>query len=346
LRDPIWKIPLRLAFGSMALTVGLVAAFAVFFLGLPWGAAILLGAILAPTDPVLASDAQLSSPTDPDKLKFSITTEAGLNDGSAFPFVMLGLGLLGLHELGPWGWRWWTVDVLWAVFGGLALGAGAGWTIGRVVLFLRREHKEAFGLDEFLTLGLIAVTYGAALLLHTYGFLAVFAAGLAVRALERRHTGAKPPDEIAVMAAAGRKEEIATDPEKAPAYMAGALLSFNEQLERMLEFGLVILVSAMLAPQFVDWKYVGFVAALFFLIRPLAVMIGCIGTDLKPRERAVISWLGIRGIGSIYYLMFAIQRGLEPELAGTLTSITLLVVAISIVVHGISVSPLLNRSPG
>ena len=157
----------------MTITVGLVALVGVYVLGLPLGAAILLGAVLAPTDPVLASDVQLESAADTDRFRFSITGEAGLNDGTAFPFVMLGLGLLGLHELGEGGWRWLTVDVVWAITGGLAIGAAGGMAIGRLVVYLRREHKESVGADEFLALGLIAFVYGAAVLTHTYGFLAV-----------------------------------------------------------------------------------------------------------------------------------------------------------------------------
>ena len=182
LRDRRWWIPIRLAFVSMALTVGMVALAGVLGLGLPLGAAILLGAVLAPTDPVLASDVQLENPHDRDRLRFSLTGEAGMNDGTAFPFVMLGLGLLGLHEIGAWGWRWWVVDVAWAIGGGLAIGAACGAAVGRLVLYLRREHREGMGRDEFLALGLIALSYGGALLAHTYGFLAVFAAGLALRA--------------------------------------------------------------------------------------------------------------------------------------------------------------------
>ncbi|HEV2733504.1 MAG TPA: cation:proton antiporter, partial [Longimicrobiaceae bacterium] len=104
LNDSRWRTPVRLAFLSMTVTVGLIAAAGVFGMGLPLGAAILLGAVLAPTDPVLAADVQVEHPTDRDQLRFSLTGEAGLNDGTAFPFVMLGLGLLGLHEIGEWGW--------------------------------------------------------------------------------------------------------------------------------------------------------------------------------------------------------------------------------------------------
>ncbi|HEU4532851.1 MAG TPA: cation:proton antiporter, partial [Polyangiaceae bacterium] len=177
--DRSWHLPLRLAFTSMALTVALLAAAGVFLLGLPLGAAVVLGAVLAPTDPVLASDVQLEHHGDRDRLRFALTGEAGLNDGTAFPFVMLGLGLLGLHPLGAWGWRWLALDVAWAVAAGLGIGWLLGTTVGRTVLYLRSVHKEAVGLDEFLSLGLIGLAYGAALLAHAYGFLAVLAAGLA-----------------------------------------------------------------------------------------------------------------------------------------------------------------------
>ncbi len=117
-----WRTPILLASVSMAVSVGMVAAFAYYLLGLPLGAGILLGAILAPTDPVLATDVQIRHPGDRDQLRFTLTCEAGMNDGSAFPFVMLGMGLLGLHDLGEFGLRWALVDVLWATVAGIAIG--------------------------------------------------------------------------------------------------------------------------------------------------------------------------------------------------------------------------------
>ena len=157
-------------------------------LGLSFGAAVLLGAILAPTDPVLASAVQVESSGDRDRLRFSLTGEGGLNDGAAFPFVMLGLGLLGLHDLGVGGWRWWTVDVIWATAGGLMIGGALGALIGTLVVYLRARHKESIGLDEFLALGLIALAYGLAVLSHTYGFLAVLAAGMALQRVKEQYS--------------------------------------------------------------------------------------------------------------------------------------------------------------
>ena len=341
LREKIWRVPIRLAFISMTITVGLVALVAFYAMGFPPGAAILLGAILAPTDPVLASEVQLKSAADADKLRFSITGEAGLNDGTAFPFVMLGLGLLGLHDLGEWGWRWVAVDVIWAVAGGLALGGGAGLLLGRLVIYLRREHKEALGLDEFLALGLIASVYGAALLTHTYGFLAVFAAGLALRSIERQHTGAAISKEKVADIMSGDVKERATHPDKATTHMTESLLGFNEQMERVLEVGVVLVLGAMLTPQFIRWQDLWFVAVLFLLIRPLAVITGAPGRKVGTVQRGMICWLGIRGIGSLYYLMYALNKGLPEELATRLISITFCVIAVSVIVHGISVTPLM-----
>jgi NhaP-type Na+/H+ or K+/H+ antiporter len=343
LRDPQWWTSLRLAFASMTLTVGFITLAGVVFLGLPLGAAVLLGGILAPTDPVLASDVQIESVHDRDRLRFSLTGEAGLNDGTAFPFVMLGLGLLGLHELGSGGWRWWTMDVVWAIGAGLGIGAAFGSLVARLVLWLRREHHEGVGRDEFLALGLIALSYGAALCVHAYGFLAVFAAGVALRAVERRHSGAHVSREVLSMETAGRKEDIATDREKAPAHMAGAVLAFNEQIERILEVTLVLVLAAALHAACLGLEALAFAALLFLLIRPLSVVLGLLGaTKIGATERGLISWFGIRGIGSLYYLAFAIDRGLPADLAARLTALTLTTIAVSIVIHGLTVNPLMT----
>jgi NhaP-type Na+/H+ or K+/H+ antiporter len=181
LHDRRWLPPLRLALLSMVVTVALITAAGVWLLGLPLGVAVLLGGILAPTDPVLATEVQVANPEDRDQLRFALTGEGGLNDGTAFPVVMLGLGLVGAHDIGAWGWRWWAVDVLWASAAGLAVGAALGTALGRLVLWLRRQHQAAEGYENFLALGLIGLSYGLAVLAQGYGFLAVFAAGLALR---------------------------------------------------------------------------------------------------------------------------------------------------------------------
>ena len=342
LLDRRWAVPLRLAFVSMVLSVGLVTLFGTQWLGLSLGAAVLLGAVLAPTDPVLASEVQLESAADQSRLRFGITGEAGLNDGTAFPLVMLGLGLLGLHDLGSGGWRWFAVDVVWGVLGGFAIGGFLGTLAGRVVLHLRREHKEGVGRDEFLALGLIGLSYGTALLAHAYGFLAVLAAGLALRDIERRHSGEKPAPEVGELAAAGRASEVSTDPERAPAYMAEAVLVFSERAERLLEVAMVLLVGFMFKPEYLSWSNVVFAGVLFVLVRPVAVFAGLAGTRIGWRDQSLFAWFGIRGIGSLYYLMYAIGRGIDPRTSQELVGMTLTVVAISVFAHGVSVTPLMR----
>lgn len=350
LTDTRWLLAVRLSVVSMAITVGLIAAAIVAVLGLPWGVGIIAGAILAPTDPVLASDVQLEHPFDRSRLRFALTGEASLNDGTAFPFVMLGLGLLGLHDLGAGLWRWIAVDVLWATTAGLAVGAVLGTAVGELVLFLRRRHREAVGLDDFLALGLIALAYGVALGVHAYGFLAVFAAGAALRRIERvttadtgrpMHTQGEAPE--ATRAAAPSDEAAAVDPVRGPAHMAKAVLDFNEQLERIGELAVVVAVGALLTADLWSWRVLWLPPLLFLAIRPLAVVVGLAGAGMTRREVALSSWFGVRGVGSIYYLTYAITHGLPTPFREHVAALTLTAVAASVLVHGVSVTPLMAR---
>jgi sodium/hydrogen antiporter len=341
--DARWRMAIRLAFGSMLVTVALITVVGFYLLKLPLGAALLLGAILAPTDPVLASDVQVGHADDRDRLRFSLTGEAGMNDGSAFPFLMLGLGLLGLHEIGPWGWRWGAVDLVWGVAGGIAIGAGLGIGIGKLVLYLRREHREALGLDDFLTLGLIALAYGFALLLHTYGFLAVFAAGVALRRIEQNGPAEAPPPDVKTMAVIGEAETLATRKDTAPSYMAQAVLVFNEQMEHIGEITIVLILGGALYLHFFDVEALWFIPILFLVIRPISTYVGLLGTAASKHQKRLIGWFGIRGIGSLYYLAYALNKGLPEDLADRMVSLTMATVAVSIVAHGISVTPLMNR---
>ena len=345
LDDRRWLLPLRLALVSMVITVVLIAAAAWFFLGWPVGACVLLGAILAPTDPVLASDVQVNRPGDRDRLRFALTGEGGLNDGTAFPFVLLGLGLMGLHEIGEFGWRWVVVDAFWSSAMGPLIGALLGLAIGRLVLYLRREHKEAVGLDDFLAMGLTALSYGVAQLLHANGFLAVFAAGMALRHLEQSEkTGESTRQAVEEAHADPDKtvaDAVAVDPHHAPAFMAHAVLGFNEQVERIGEVAVVITVGAMLWT--VHWHSAGWwlVPLLLVVVRPVAVALGMLRSQSSTGQRWLIGWFGIRGVGSLYYLMYAINHGLSPQLADQLIALTLAVVVTSIIVHGISVTPMM-----
>ena len=339
--DRRWRVAILLATVAMMFTIGGIAAFAVAVIGLPLGAAVLLGAVLAPTDPVLASDVQVAHEHDAEPVRLGLTGEAGLNDGSAFPFVILGLGLIGAHDMRDSAWHWLAIDLGWAVASGLGVGTLCGAGVGKLVLYLRREHREAVGLDEFLALGLIALSYGLTLLLHGYGFLAVFAAGLSMRRIEREQSELAAPAEV--VQAGASAEEQATDPDTAPAYMARAVLNFNEQLERLGELAVVLVLGAMLADIEATAAGLWIAAALFVVIRPLATLIALFPVALSTAQRAFIAWFGVRGVGSMYYLAYALTHGVAAGPARQLTDITLVVVAASIVLHGVSVTPLMRR---
>jgi len=317
-----WSVPLRLATVSMVLTILGVAIVAVVLLDFDWRLALVLGAVLAPTDPVLASDVQLRSAQDRDGLRFGLTGEGGLNDGTAFPFVLLGLGLMGLHELGFAGWRWVAVDLVWGTVGGLGIGFLLGSALGTGVRALRAWRRDAAIVDEFLLLGVIALSYGVALAAHALGFLAVFAAGLALRRADDIHANSK---------------SAADKPPVTP-----SLLNVNEQLERIVEVAVVLLVGAMISTGY--WSPEGLVLAamLFFVIRPLAVWIGVRGVDAGSAPRRLLAWFGIRGIGSVYYAVFFAGYELRDAVATEVLSAAFTVIAASIVLHGISATPLME----
>jgi NhaP-type Na+/H+ or K+/H+ antiporter len=314
--DARWSLPLRLSTIAMLVSVAGVALVATWLLGLSWGLAIVLGATLAPTDPVLASDVQLRSPEDRDSLRFALTGEGGLNDGTAFPFVFLGLGLIGFHELGPWGARWIAVDLVWGTVGGLGIGFLVGDGLARGVRALRAWRSDALVVDEFLLLGAIALSYGIALAAGALGFLAVFAAGLALR----------------------RADDLLSD----PLQLTPSMLSVNEQLERIVEVAIVLLVGVMISTGY--WSAVGFVIAalLFFVIRPVAVWLSLLKARDTRASRRLIGWFGIRGIGSVYYVLYVVSHELEYRVAEQLLSCVFTVIAASIVLHGVSATPLMD----
>jgi sodium/hydrogen antiporter len=337
-----WRAPILLATLSMGITVGLVALFAHLVLGLPLGAAVLLGAILAPTDPVLATDVQVRHPGDRDQLRFNLTCEAGMNDGSAFPFVVLGLGLLGLHDLGDFGLRWVLVDVLWATLAGIGIGVAAGVALARLSGMLRRAPFRHELMDDFLGLGLIGVVYGVSVLAHAWGFLAVFFAAVALRQAELKQARAEPRQEngAAATAANATGSPAPADQPAAPMVSVGSLV-FKEHLERLSELALVLLVGGMLFADSWSWQAVAMALFLFVVARPLSVLLALLRANMPLRTQGMIGWFGVRGIGSLYYLMYAIQHGLPEPLALQLIQMTLIVVTLSILMHGISVKPLM-----
>lgn len=343
--DRRWLLPLRLAFPSVLITVALIAGVGVWGLHLSVGEAILLGGILAPTDPVLASGIQSESGTTPDTVRFGLAGEGAINDGSAFPVVLLGLGLMGLHDLGADAKHWWTVDLLWGIVGGALIGAILGAMIGKIVVYLRTRHHNAVGLDEFLSLGLIAIAYGVAQFCMTSGFLAVFTAGLAlhrVRELPMQGTVSLDAPHSLHSDHEAEHLERATHSHHASASMSRAVQDFNEQLEKLAELVVVFLIGALLPYVVFTVNLLWFVPLLFFIIRPTGVWIGMLGMPMPKHQSAMIGWFGIRGVGSVFYLVYAISHGVSESFAAALISITLVVVATSIVGHGISVLPLMK----
>lgn len=343
-----WRTPILLATVSMAVSVGLVAAFAHYLLGLPLGAGVLLGAILAPTDPVLATDVQIRHPDDRDRLRFNLTCEAGMNDGSAFPFVMLGLGLLGLHELGEYSQRWVLVDVLWATVVGIAIGVIAGAALGHLGWKLRSVPNENALMDDFLGLGLIGVVYGLSVLVGAWGFLAVFFAAVTLRQTEMKLANACLAVAKVPHAVSGGPEATTfcpgTSPDNEPApTVSGGSLIFKEHLERLSELMLVLLIGGTLFLDSWSWRAVGLALFLFMVARPVSVLASLLVTRTSWSMGGMIGWFGVRGIGSLYYLMYAIQHGLPEDLALELIQLTLIAVSLSILIHGTSVKPLMSR---
>ncbi|HTD07171.1 cation:proton antiporter [Undibacterium sp.] len=349
-----WRTPVLLATLSMTASVALVAAFAYYVLGLPPGACILLGAIVAPTDPVLATDVQIRHPGDNDQLRFTLTCEAGMNDGSAFPFVMLGMGWLGLHDVGEAGMRWVLLDVMWATAAGILLGVVSGALLARLIWKIRGQQQSRDLMDDFLGLGLIGVVYGISVLIGAWGFLAVFFAAVALHQTELklagaiRHTQERPKPISANEAALPEPKSVAATGVPVPGDAAATetvsegSLVFKEHLERLSEVVLILLVGGMLFVDSWSWRAAGFAFFLFLVARPVSVMLGMLGSGASWRMRGMTGWFGVRGIGSLYYLMYAIQRGLPEALALQLIQLTLIVITLSIVVHGTSVKPLMN----
>jgi NhaP-type Na+/H+ or K+/H+ antiporter len=343
-----WRAPVLLASVSMVVSVGLIAVYAYYLLDLPLGAGILLGGILSPTDPVLATDVQTRNPDDRDQFRFTLTCEAGMNDGSAFPFVMLGLGLLGLHRLGEFGAHWVMVDVLWATLAGIAIGALAGFGLAHVGRALRGHPPRHELMNDFLGLGLIGMVYGLCLLVNAWGFLAVFFAAVALRQTELKIIGvdaaadlARPVPEAHLVPADG--DVPAPSQSESPPTISERSLVFKEHLERLSEVVLVLLIGGALFVDSWSWRAVALALFLFAVVRPISVLLGLAATRSTWRMRGMVGWFGVRGIGSLYYLMYAIQHQLPEPLAIELIQLTLITVTLSIFVHGTSVKPVMRR---
>ena len=355
LRSRNWRIASMLAGPLMLMCIGGVSVLLHYGLHMSWGLSLLIGAILAPTDPVLATLVQVNDAQDYDRVRFSLSGEAGLNDGVAFPFVILGLLLLQNTAGEQWLMDWLVQDLLWAVPAGLLCGYWMGRGLGYFALYLRTRHDDStVSPNDYLALALIAMAYVFADLIHGYGFLAVFAAGLGLRQAEV-HSTPEPhePAEHLVQPVVGHqhvapehavKGDVADleDTQVAAGIMLGDMLSFGGLVERAMEVFLVTLLGVVLLEHW-DWRALWVAGALFVLIRPLSTLLLPFGGLLDLRQRGMLGWFGIRGIGSLYYLFYALNHQLPPDVAASSTNLTLSVVALSIAVHGLSVQPILAR---
>ncbi|MDQ4122475.1 MAG: sodium:proton antiporter [Acidobacteriota bacterium] len=352
--DPAWSAAYRLAGPVMLFSIICVAAFTHLVFGLNLGVAFLLGAVLAPTDPVLASAVAVSDSKDNDRMRYGLSGEAGLNDGAAFPFVIFGLLWIENSGAGNWIGGWALHRILWAVPAGLLLGYFLGKGVGRFAIWLRKQHKDAEAPNDFLALSLIALSYVGAETIYAWGFLATFAAGVGLRHAEIKVVEENPlPDsEIETddsqaphppaeeVVGANLDEEDLQKPAVAAGVVVSEIISFGDTAERILEVLLVVLVGICVAVHW-DWRAVPLALVFFFVIRPLFAQLFLFKTPTDNIQRWLLGWFGIRGIGSLYYLSYALNHGLTTQ-AEDAVALTISVVAISILLHGIMATPILN----
>jgi NhaP-type Na+/H+ or K+/H+ antiporter len=372
LRHPAWRAPLHLAGPVMLATIGGIALFGYYALGLDPSMALLLGAVLAPTDPVLAGAVAVNRAADHDRMRYGLSGEAGLNDGAAFPFVVFALLWAENGALGEWVGGWVLHRLLWAVPVGLLFGFMLARAVGKLAIFLRSVHRDMAAPSDFLALALIALAYTGAEYIGAWGFLSVFAAGVGLRRAEikvvrehphpaaagemREESGKRedasskgsldhavvvhPPAEDLV--AANLEAEDLNEPAVAAGAMVSEVLSFGDTLERLLEVLLVVLVGVALA---VHWNWAALLLAgvLFLVVRPVSVVLLLAGTPTTPTQRGLMAWFGIRGIGSLYYLTYALNHGARGHAASEVAGLTVSVVALSILIHGVTTQPIMRR---
>lgn len=314
-----WRYAWRLLVITMPLTIVTVALLGWNMLGFAPATALLLGAVIAPTDPVLASDIQTTPPDQDDhsETKLALTTEAGLNDGLAFPFTNMAIAMATVG-LAPALWLsdWLLVDVLYKIVVGTMVGVGAGWLLAKVIF----KIAPSKGVDNFLTVGLLSLSltllpYGLAEILGGYGFITVFVGACVFRYIESEHQ-----------------------------YLT-YLHDFSEELEKILVVILFTVAGIYLSHHFLeDFEWYMIPAALFILliIRPLSGLIALFGSKLPFAKRGIISFFGIRGIGSVYYLLYAFYHADFPQQNEAL-ALVVTVIVISVVIHGLLARPVMKK---
>lgn len=307
-----WMPTLRLLLIAMPLTIAATALLGVWLSGLTLAGALLLGALLAPTDPVLAADVQVGPPHRGGEhpVRFALTTEAGMNDGLAFPFVYLAIAVALQGHPANWLVEWLAIDVAWRI----AVGAAAGWIgarlLGHVLFSVPRGALLAdTGGSGVIALAGVMLCYGSTELAEGYGFIAVAVLGLSLRRIEADHRYHRH------------------------------LHDFSEVLEQAVTALLLVTLGTTLPSLFASLGWAEIALALLFLVlvRPLAALLALQGSSLSPTGRAVTAVYGVRGIGSIYYLSYA-QSHVEFHDEGLLWTITALVILLSTMIHGFSVA--------
>lgn len=302
-----WKPTIRLLAIAMPITIAAVTLVG-WTSGMTITGALLLAAVLAPTDPVLAGDVQVGPPHEGGEhpVRFALTTEAGLNDGLAFPFVYIALaigaaGMLSADMVGEWLVR----DVLYRTIVGLISGIMLGWLVSKLLFDWPKDNALSKTESGLVALAGVLIVYGVTELIEGYGFIAVFVAGLTLRRSETNHD-----------------------------YHA-KLHDFVETLERALTAILLLGIGAALPALLsaLDWQGVAISFALIFIIRPIAAWLSLRGTELNRRAKMVVSFYGIRGIGSVYYLAYA---GSHIELIdkAELWAIVAFTIVASTIIHG------------
>lgn len=313
-----WGGVARLLVFAMPLTIAAVTLFGTQVMGLSLGAAIVLGAMLAPTDPVLAGDIGVGPPGDEDEHEpnFSITGEAGLNDGLALPFLFLGL-FVADEGGSDWLGEWLVADVLYAIGVAVAIGAAIGYGTGALAVRLRDRRLLAQAFDPWLAIPTVLLLYGVTEVAGAYGFVAAFVGGVAFRRYEHGHEHNKRIHEGA------------------------------ESVEKFGELAVVLVVGSMLtldgleAPGLSGWLLV---PVLLLAIRPLAVAISMLRSGTPASERAFVAWFGVRGVGSLYYAAIAVGAGvLAPDEIVTIVWTVIVCVGVSLVVHGVTAAPFARR---
>jgi len=306
-----WIPTVRMLAIAMPLTILAIALLGVWAAGLTIAGAILLGAVLSPTDPVLASDVQVGPPHEGAEhpVRFTLTTEATLNDGLAFPFVYLGLivAAQGFYP-GEWGVDWALRDLLYRIVVGSCMGWACGWALGKILFQIPKESALADTGSGVIAIAGVILCYGSTELVEGYGFIAVAVLGLTLRRIEKEH------------------------------HFHRRLHDFSESIEHALTAFLLVMLGMSIPELFKDlsWTHVFIAVALIFIIRPIAGWVSLVRTELPLRDRAVVSLYGVRGIGSIYYLCYA---GTHMQFANEtqLWSLVALAILLSTIVHGFSV---------